>query len=151
MSMKITFDNFFGTEVTVVPEVVLYRVEDYMGEEMVIPGIRLNEETEEGLEPFAVITKSFGEFIGVKNCAYMDLNNCPYATKLLELGYAQDTGFTKHSGFCEYPLWQFDENFLKEIGGEVYEQYSREYDEYMEEPYDFDQEEAEGETMEQSM
>lgn len=147
MSIKLNF-NFYGKNVEAIPRIVLYRVTDFMGEKITIPGIQLYEETEEGLEPFALITKSFGEFIGMKNCAYVDLNNCPFAAKFLELGYAKDTSLTKHSGFCEYPLWQFDENeeFLQEIGGEEYEKYSHQYDEYMESQFGLQEDD-----MEQSM
>ena len=135
MSMKIILNDFYGRDITVIPKVVLYSVTDFTGEEMTIPGIHLDEETEDGLEPFALITRSFGEFIGAKNCAYIDINNCPFAAKFLELGYAKETQFSKRSGFCEYPLWQFNENFLKEIGGEEYEKYSRQYDEYMQKQF----------------
>ncbi len=132
MAKNITIKNHFGRSVEVSPQLVFYEVNDYMGRKMNIPGIELVQVTDEDEEPFEDrITKSFGEFIGVKNCAYIDLNNCPYATELLELGIAKDTGLTKHSGFCEYPLWYFDEAFLKEIGGEEYEMYSKQFDRYM--------------------
>ncbi len=113
------------------PKFFLYSVKDYMGEEMTIPGINLVHKTKDGDEPFATLTKSFGEFIGIKNSAYIDTNNCPFADEILKAGLATDTGFTKQSGFCTYPLWLFDEEFLKEIGGEQYEEYSQEYDQYM--------------------
>ena len=77
-------------------------------------------------------TKSFEEFIGLKNSAYVDINNCPFAPQLLNRGFAKDTGLYKESGFCSYPLWTFDETVLKETGGEKYERYARAYDEYME-------------------
>ena len=77
-------------------------------------------------------TKSFEEFIGLKNRAYVDINNCPFAPQLLNRGFAKDTGLYKESGFCSYPLWTFDETVLKETGGEKYERYARAYDEYME-------------------
>ena len=83
-------------------------------------------------EQFAILTKSFGEFIGLKNSAYVDINNCPFAPQLLNRGFANDTGLYKESGFCSYPLWTFDETVLKESGGEKYERYARAYDEYME-------------------
>ena len=79
-----------------------------------------------------ILTKSFGEFIGLKNSAYVDINNCPFAPQLLNRGFAKDTGLYKESGFCSYPLWTFDETVLKETGGEKYERYARAYDEYME-------------------
>ena len=83
-------------------------------------------------EQFAILTKSFEEFIGLKNSAYVDINNCPFAPQLLNRGFAKDTGLYKESGFCSYPLWTFDETVLKETGGEKYERYARAYDEYME-------------------
>ncbi len=102
-----------------------------MGKKMRIPGISLIEENGNGEEPFAALTKSFGEFIGAKDCAYIDTNNCPFADEFLKLGIARDTGLTKQSGFCTYPLWKFDEIFLKQIGGAEYEQYSEDFDKYM--------------------
>lgn len=67
----------------------------------------------------------------MKNCAFIDTNNCPFAPQLLSDEIAQDTGHSKISGYCEYPLWVLKEDFLKEIGGEKYEQYSEQFDAYM--------------------
>ena len=66
-----------------------------------------------------------------KDCAFIDTNNCPFAPQLLSDEIAQDTGHSKISGYCEYPLWVFKEDFLKEIGGEKYEQYFEQFDAYM--------------------
>ena len=122
------FDEVFDLD----PEVILFHVPDFMGKEQLNIGLKFSSECEDGLTLFAVITKNFNEFIGLKNCAYIDTNNCPFADQLLTLGIAVDTGLTKKSGFCTYPLWQFDESFLKSIASETYESYSRSYDEYME-------------------
>ena len=92
----------------------------------------LYTEDENGLKPFAELTKHFNEFIGQKNCAYVDTNNCPYADQLLEQGIAIDTGLTKKSGYYTYPLWQFNEDFLKSVNSKIYDLYSESYDEYME-------------------
>ena len=75
--------------------------------------------------------KLFVKFLTLKNCAYIDANNCPFALQLLADGIAQDTGYSKISGYCEYPLWVFKEDFLKEIGGDKYERYSEQFDAYM--------------------
>ena len=53
-----------------------------------------------------------GNRLCIKNSAYVDLNNNPFATQLLDMGIATDTGFTKQSGYVTYPLWRFDEKFL---------------------------------------
>ena len=95
--------------------------------------IALDEIVDEhhGVEPYATLTVSFGEFIGLKNSAYIDTNNCRFAQQLLNQGIVEDTGLRKSSGFCEYPLWTFKQEFLEEIGGENYAEYSRCYDAYM--------------------
>ncbi len=128
MERRLKIKSFTGEDVTVKAKLALYKVSDYIGRDMHIPAIQLLTEDN---EPFATVTKSFGEFIGIKNCCYIDLNNCPFATVLLDEGIAKDTGFTKESGWCSYPLWVFKEAFLKEIGGETYQQYSDEYEDYM--------------------
>lgn len=109
----------FGEQVALQPRLGLYSVTDFMGQEM--PGLaiildRLGSTPEE-TEQYAVLTTSFGEFISIKDCAYIDANNCYFASQLLEQGIAENTGLTKRSGFCEYPLWRFKEDFLREIGG----------------------------------
>ncbi len=127
----LSFEDFTGRQITVEPELFLYIVQDFMGREQLGLGIQLMYESEDGREPYAVLTASFGEFIGIKDCAFIDTNNCPFADQLLESGMAMDTGLTKTSGFCTYPLWFFDKDFLKEIGGESYAQYEQRYEDYM--------------------
>lgn len=89
------------------------------------------DQKENVTEQYAVLTVSFGDFLTLKNCAFIDTNNCPFAPQLLSDEIAQDTGHSKISGYCEYPLWVLKEDFLKEIGGEKYEQYSEQFDAYM--------------------
>ena len=76
------------------------------------------------------------EMIGIKNAAYIDTNNFPWANLFLEKGFATDTGFTKRSGFCEYPLYQFDEGWLKSLkpleADRSYSLYEKKYNEAME-------------------
>ena len=130
--MTLEIKNIFGNTVKLMPGVHLYRVQDFMGTPLHGLGINLVEaDGESAGEPFATLTVSFGEFIGFKDCAYIDTNNCTFAPQLLTMGIAEDTGFTKRSGYCEYPLWHFKEDFLKKIGGDRYLQYSSEYDQYM--------------------
>ena len=121
-----------GTLVELTPEVVLYNSIDYMGKPQFNLGIRLYCKDAGGLEPYANLTVNFHEFIGMKNCAYIDTNNCPFANEILKTGIARDMGVTKQSGYCTYPLWEFDRRFLEQIGGETYQLYSDKYDEYME-------------------
>ena len=130
-------------EVEVTPKVQLYPVKDFMGKDLHSLAINLEWLNPESgmLEPFAMLTVSFGEFIGAKNCTYIDTNNCPFAEQLLECGIARNTGFTKESGFCKYPLWEFKEDFLKEHGAENYKYYSEEYDKYMKDNFGYEGEE----------
>ena len=129
----------YGGKSKVKPSVELYAVKDFTGKEMSGLAIRLTDA--ETLEPFMMLTKSFGEFIGIKNAAYIDTNNCPFANQLFEKGIARDTGLKKTSGRCEYPLWIFNKDFLLEHGAENYQKYSDAYDEYMN-PYTSETEET---------
>ena len=100
----------YGGKSKVKPSVELYAVKDFTGKEMSGLAIRLTDA--ETLEPYTMLTKSFGEFIGIKNAAYIDTNNCPFANQLFEKGIARDTGLKKTSGRCEYPLWIFNKDFF---------------------------------------
>ena len=130
--LKIT--DYFGNPVTLRPRIELYSVTDFMGEEL--PGLaivldKIGDSSIE-LEQYAFLTVSFGEHISIKNSAYIDTNNCPFAEQLLEQGIAEPTGLCKTSGFCKYPLWVFKEEFLQAVGGENYQEYAKIYDQHME-------------------
>lgn len=117
MEIKI---NAFGRNVTVIPKLFLYKTANAYGTPTVSLGIQLYSEN----GPFATLTTSFGEFIGIKNAAYVDTNNCQlFIDQLLPLGFAKDTGLRKTSGYCSYPLWLFTPKFLKECGEEEYQKY----------------------------
>ena len=126
-------EYYTGGKIRLKPRVELYDTRDYMGKQMPGLAIVLDEvdRNENVTEQYAVLTVSFGDFLTLKNCAFIDTNNCSFAPQLLSDEIAQDTGHSKISGFCEYPLWVFGEGFLKEIGGEKYEQYSEQFDAYM--------------------
>lgn len=126
-------EYYTGGKIRLKPRVELYDTRDYTGKQMPGLAIVLDEvdQNENVTEQYAVLTVSFGDFLALKNCAFIDTNNCPFAPQLLSDEIAQDTGHSKISGYCEYPLWVFKEDFLKEIGGEKYEQYSEQFDAYM--------------------
>ena len=105
--MTFEIKDYFETPVILEPRVELYTVYDFMGKEL--PGLAIVLDMPiqgaDEKEQFAILTKSFGEFIGLKNSAYVDINNCPFAPQLLNRGFAKDTGLYKESGFCSYPLF----------------------------------------------
>ena len=113
MILEIT--DYFGNPVKLQPRVELYSVRDFMGKEMPGLAIVLDEimGAPDEMEQYATLTVSFGEFIGLKDSAYIDTNNCRFAQQLLDQGIAVDTGLRKSSGFCEYPLWGFKKEFLE--------------------------------------
>lgn len=132
--MDYKIKDFYGRELTVQPRLALYSVQDFAGKEMPGLAITLIDVTDSNQPTdYCDLTVSFGEFIGMKNCAYIDTNNCDFTEQLLEQGIATPTSFTKQSGMCEYPLWIFDEEKLKEMGAEAYHKYSTEYRKYFEE------------------
>ena len=131
---SIEIDTGYGSREKLEATVELYEVKNPLtGKDEVGLAIQLwnygDYDGEKLLEPYAMLTTNFGEPISIKNSAYVDLNNNPFATQLLDMGIATDTGFTKQSGYVTYPLWRFDEKFLEEIGGENYKRYSDEWDE----------------------
>ena len=133
MNYQIT--TFTGEKRLIKPRLELYSQKAFMNEDMPGIAIMIDDVTagEHEAEPYCDLTTSFGEWIGMKNCAYIDSNNCDFTAQLLEQGMAKPTGFTKHSGFCEYPLWEFDEQTLKDMGAENYEKYNTAYEQYMSE------------------
>lgn len=123
--------GYFGNTLTLKPRVELYEVRDeLLGKKMPALAIVLDDVSCDPAEQFAVLTVCFGVHIGIKNAAYIDTNNCPFAEQLLAYGIATNTGLTKNSGFCSYPLWVFDEEFLKAHGAENYAKYAEAFDEY---------------------
>lgn len=124
----------FGDKVVVEPELFLCNTYDFNQNKMPGLGLQLFSYDEDGYrEPYATLTQNFGEFLSVRDCAYIDTNNCPWAHQLLEMGFCENTGFTKSSGWCSYPLWMFDRDFLKEIDvNGLYAVYEKKFTEYME-------------------
>ena len=129
--MKLEIRNFSGEKIQLEPRLGLYMVSDLTGTRLPGLAVFLDEITSAGREPYCALTVSFGKFLGIKNSAYIDTNNCAFAKQLLKPEIAQATGIYKARGFCRYPLWIFSEKFLKEVDAETYRTYAKEYDSYM--------------------
>jgi len=130
MSYVFKITDSFG-EVELYPKLDLIEVKDFMGETHHNLYIGFDYEEDGAKLPYADLTVSFGEYIGMKNCAYIDTNNFRFANAILQTGIATETNLTKQSGFWEYPLWIFKPEFLSSVNKEKYEIYSKEYDNYM--------------------
>ncbi len=129
---KLEIIDSFGDKVVLEPELGLYETYDFMGNKMPGLGIQLYSYDDGFREPYATLTVNFGEFLSVKDCAFIDTNNNLFTDQLLSMGFCSDTGLKKQSGFCEYPLWKFDKDFLKAIDANgLYDVYSRKYDNYI--------------------
>lgn len=64
--------------------------------------------------PFATLTVNLG-YRPDYGCAYVDTNNCPWAEDLINKnGLGVFTGKTCMSGYCEYPLYRFDLDKIRE-------------------------------------
>ena len=142
--MVYNITDFLGNQLKLQPRVELYQVKDFMGQTMPGLAIVLDEigEEPEDISQYGVLTVSFGEFIGQKNTAYIDTNNCSFARQFLDQGVARETGFYKESGFCRYPLWEFNPEFLQEHSHGNYEKYENAFDAYMSAAFPEDDEEA---------
>ena len=59
-------------------------------------------------------------------CGYVDTNNMPELAQFIEENkIGEFTGLTKRSGFCEYPLYLFDPEKLRELCPDGMEAYER--------------------------
>ncbi|MEG1565378.1 MAG: DUF4313 domain-containing protein [Bacilli bacterium] len=69
------------------------------------------------LEPFAVITVCIDiSDTCKKDCAFVDVNNCPWAEKFLtENKLAEPTGRIGYSGFCSYPEYKFNLELIPKL------------------------------------
>ena len=68
---------------------------------------------EPGEGPFATLTVNLGRLNW--GYAYVDTNNCPWAPEFLEKNGLAEFAWKKcASGFCEYPLYKFNMEKLKE-------------------------------------
>lgn len=62
-------------------------------------------------EEFAVLTVNLGSPIQDKKKAFFDINNCGYLfCQLCEEGIIQTIPISVSSGFCTYPLCEWDKN-----------------------------------------
>lgn len=58
--------------------------------------------------PFARLTVNLRDGLP-ENQAYVDTNNCPWAEEFIaENGIGKPLGVYERSGWCEYPLYEFD-------------------------------------------
>lgn len=132
--LELEFTDLLGDEITVVPELGLYEAEDVLTNKTRYNiAVQLYEKNECGLEPYGVITVNLGEFVSVKNATYIDTNNnsSSIVDWLVKNDFGQKTEFTKRSGYCEYPLFIFDEEMLKKIDyNGIYKEYESLYNEY---------------------
>lgn len=136
MSKKLEFDYIdrLGNRITLVPELALYEADDILTNKTRYNiAIRLYSKEEYELEPYSVLTTNLGEFIAVKDAAYIDTNNngTQILDWLIKNDFGLETSLTKHSGFCEYPLFVFNEDMLKKIDyNGNYPKYENLYNEY---------------------
>ena len=66
--------------------------------------------------PFATLTVNLDGPKPPKGHAFVDTNNCPWAEAFIkEHGLGKPTGMVGYSGFCQYPLYEFD---LSKLGEE---------------------------------
>ena len=62
--------------------------------------------------PFARLTVNLGDKLK-DGFAYVDTNNCPWAEDfIVENGLGKDTGVIGRSGYCMYPLYEFNMEVL---------------------------------------
>ena len=119
-------EYYTGGKIRLKPRVELYDTRDYMGKQMPGLAIVLDEvdQKENVTEQYAVLTVSFGDFLALKNCAFIDTNGDPdFPVWLIRNGLAIPTGVLQRSGFCEYPEYRFRADRLQELDPDGYASY----------------------------
>ena len=119
-------EYYTGGKIRLKPRVELYDTRDYMGKQMPGLAIVLDEvdQKENVTEQYAVLTVSFGDFLALKNCAFIDTNGDPdFPVWLIRNGLAIPTGVLQRSGFCEYPEYRFRADRLQELDPNGYASY----------------------------
>lgn len=94
-------------------ESVKIEVNSYMNNNGLYIGLLSKDE--DGFEPYGDLTVNLGEKVP-DYCAYLDTNNLSGIEKLVvdnDLG--EFTGFTQQSGFCEFPLYMFHVDKLRDL------------------------------------
>lgn len=92
------------------------------------------EELMELADDECVVTVNLGEFISLKNCAYIDSNNTPkeFIDALEQADIIQPIGVTATSGFVRYPLYSFSDTFIQQQDNNPeYQEYSEAFNEYL--------------------
>lgn len=117
MEKTLEYETQWGSK-----EEVLFDINSYQNNGCIYIGLVINEEGYP--EPFGDITVNLSGK-APDYCGYIDLNNMPELEKFIEKnGIGEFTGLTQRSGFCEYPLYLFNPEKLRELcpdGMAVYE------------------------------
>lgn len=80
---------------------------------------------QESKEPFSNLTVNLGRKVPAY-CAYVDTNHLPEAVKFIEEhNLGEFTSIVGLSGFCEYPLYMFDADRLRELCPDGMAEYER--------------------------
>ena len=119
-------EYYTGGKIRLKPRVELYDTRNYMGKQMPGLAIVLDEvdRNENVTEQYAVLTVSFGDFLALKNCAFIDTNGDPdFPVWIIRNGLAVPTGILQRSGFCEYPEYRFRADRLQELDPDGYASY----------------------------
>ena len=95
---------------------VCFRVSKYANNERLYVGILCLNDEYQFWEPWCDVTVNLSdEDISSENCAFVDTNNAPYISQWLQdNGIAKFVGEFGFSGFCAYPMMEFDVDKVNE-------------------------------------
>jgi len=108
-------------------------------------GAKTNDNKYAG-QHIATLTVNLGNDIGNDSempfcCAFVDTNNNPGAEKFIEENQL-GTKYTRfgepvyaHSGFCQCPLYSFDQTKLEALDPKGFAEYKKAYEEYLKEKF----------------
>lgn len=102
---------------------VTLNIQTYQNNGRIFIGLVSHEEGD--TEPFGDVTVNIGDF-APDYCGYLDTNNLSNVEEFItENDLGEFTGFIGRSGYCQYPLYMFNVDKLRELCPEQMDAYER--------------------------
>lgn len=118
-SLKMQYKTFWGSTEVVVP-----KLNTYLENNNLYVGLNFFEEEYECWEPFTDVTVNVGKLPFLESAIDTNNNGNGIIDFLVQNGFGELTKKTIPSGFCVFPVFRFNEEKLREIDNEMFEQYA---------------------------
>lgn len=118
-SLEMQYKSRWGSTVTVVPT-----LNTYLQNNNLYVGLEFFEKEYGCWEPFTDVTVNVGKLPFLESAIDTNNNGDAIIHFLVQNGFGELTDKFIPSGFCVYPVFRFNEEKLREIDNETFEQYA---------------------------